>query len=1186
MPALTPDLRRKLEKTVVEARVVAETGACTALQALAVHEAEPYGHMGEVARKLRRRLRAHARQLGDQRDPQSGEQAIERLSHECAYEQWHGMLFARFLAETDLLIEPEHNVSLTLDECEELAGVGGDKWQLAARYAHEMLPQVFRPDHPAFDVRLAPEHRQKLERLLEELPGPIFTATDALGWVYQFWQTRKKNDVNRAEVKVGADELPALTQLFTEPYMVQFLLDNTLGAWWAAWRLSDADLRDAGDEAELRTKAAIPGVSLDYVRFVRDAASAPPWRPAAGAFDGWPAHLNELKVFDPCCGSGHFLVAAFAMLVPMRMKQEGLTARDAVDAVLRDNLHGLELDARCVELAAFAIALAAWKYPGAGGYRPLPNLNVACSGLAPNSARKEWIGMAEKAAAAGGMEPKRDLLARVDTLLSDRHRRSLEALHEMFAEAPLLGSLIDPRALKAELFQGDYESVKTLFAAAVQRGPGTDEQAERAVTAQGMAKAAELLAGHYHLVATNVPYLHRGKHGNRLKGFCAKVYPAAKNDLATVFLERCLESCAEDGTVSLVLPQNWLFLQSYRKLREKLLKSETWHLLARLGPGAFETISGDVVNAVLLTLSRRHSSATSGEPLGRIASAEMMYCLDVSDSRTAAEKAARLTDVQVLSIDQRLQGRNVDVRITCDPPTEDMRLLDDYCESVEGLTTGDLNRFVGKFWEGGFLKGWDQYVQNVSCTTYFGGRTDRILWENGIGSLSTFPKAHNFPAEIMNGKRILGKMGLRITQMQGLPVTTYGGEVFGKNGATVVPNDILHLPAIWCFCSSPEYHQAVRRIDQKLNVTNATLVKVPFDIDRWTKVANMRYPNGLPRPYSDDPTQWIFHGHPCGSVIWDETAKRTGHGTLRTDPSVLQVGVARMLGYRWPAEQDLDMELAVEQREWVARCAVLAGHADADGIVCIPSVRHESSAMERLSTLLAAAYGDAWNEGTLTTLVQSTGRASLDDWLRNAFFKQHCAMFHHRPFIWQIWDGRRDGFHALVNYHKLAEGGGKGRRLLESLTYSYLGDWITRQKDAAQRGEPGAEDRLASAERLQGRLAAILQGEPPHDIFVRWKAFDEQPIGWEPDIDNGVRFNIRPFMAEDIPGASKGAGILRAKPNIHWRKDRGKEPESVRDPERFPWFWHNGHFTGDRVNDVHYATSEKRSHRRRMEEGK
>ena len=392
------------------------------------------------------------------------------------------------------------------------------------------------------------------------------------------------------------------------------------------------------------------------------------------------------------------------------------------------------------------------------------------------------------------------------------------------------------------------------------------------------------------------------------------------------------------------------------------------------------------------------------------------------------------------------------------------------------------------------------------------------------------------------------------------------------------------LPAIWCFCSSPEYNEAVRRIDQSLKVTNATLVKVPFDLDRWTKVANERYPNGLPRPYSDDPTQWIFHGHPCGSVVWDEAEKRTAHGPLRTDPTVLQAAAARLLGYRWPAEQDAGMELADEQRAWARRCAALRARADQDGIVCIPSVRGEPPAGERLLGLLAAAFGDAWNDGVRAKLLAGADSPSLDDWLRNRFFEQHCKLFHHRPFVWHVWDGRkRDGFHALVNYHKLAGSGGKGRQLLESLTYSYLGDWVARQRDGVKRGEGGAEDRLAAALELQKRLIAILEGEPPFDLFIRWKPIEEQPIGWEPDINDGVRLNIRPFLAGDIPGGKKGAGILRAKPNIHWKKDRGKEPQSLRDQKEFPWFWNGGNFTGERVNHVHLTIAEKHAARDRTE---
>ena len=181
-----------------------------------------------------------------------------------------------------------------------------------------------------------------------------------------------------------------------------------------------------------------------------DSADTTMWRIASGDFNDWPEHLGELKILDPCCGSGHFLVAAFSMLVPLRIERDHLTARAAVNAVLQENLHGLELDPRCVELAAFALALAAWTYPGAGGYRPLPDLNLACSGLAPNATKEQWLALAEQAAAAGGLPTERDLFAVRDSLLSLPLRNGLRALYDLFAPAPTLGSLIEPRTLKTE----------------------------------------------------------------------------------------------------------------------------------------------------------------------------------------------------------------------------------------------------------------------------------------------------------------------------------------------------------------------------------------------------------------------------------------------------------------------------------------------------------------------------------------------------------------------------------------------------------------------------------------------------------------------------------------------------------------------------------------------------------------
>lgn len=1192
MKTLASNLRKELERTIADAREVAETGARVALKGLAVHHRDPFAQMDAGQRALRQRLRARARQLGDSRDPRSGNHEIGHLVHECAYEHWNGMLFARFLAENQLLIEPELDVAVTLEECEELGKEeGADKWTMAARFAHGMLPQVFRPDHPAFEVRMAREYRLKLEELVESLPAEVFATTDALGWVYQFWQSRKKAEVNRSEVKVGADELPAVTQLFTEPYMVSFLLDNTLGAWWASRRLSESDLREADTEAALRRKAAIPGVRLDFLRFVRseDTAEQEGWRPAASAFEGWPEQLADLKVFDPCCGSGHFLVAALSMLVPMRMEQESLPARDAVDAVLRENLHGLEIDPRCVELAVFALALAAWTYPGAGGHRPLPEMHLACSGLAPNATKEQWLELAQQAADAGRMPASRSLFGVDDNLLSTQVRNSLEDLHELFQKAPERGSLIDPRELRGDLFRHDYESVRSLLAAVLEHEPMTDEQAERAVTAQGMARAAELMAGSYHLVTTNVPYLARGRQGEALRDFCKRRYAVAKNDLATVFLQRCLELCAEAGTVSLVLPQNWLFLRSYTKLRERLLKRETWHLLARLGARAFETISGEVVKVVLLTLGYGNSQQRKGRRFTEKTGAGRMYGLDVSEFRTASEKAGRLVEADIEGIEQARQFENPDavVRFKLSDST---KVLSRYARCNQGIGTADAARFICKAWEVGTRSAiWEFYQMAPNGTDEYSGLHSYIRWQGGHGPLADSPQSR------VCGQPAWGKRGVGVAVTTNLNVCHYMGHRYDCTLAAITPLSESTINSTVAFATHETFPLEVKEVDQALSVTESSFLKVPFDLDRWTKVASERYPNGLPLPYSNDPTQWIFHGHPCGSVVWDEAGKWTAHGPLRTDPTVLQVAVARLLGYRWPTEQDGEMELAVEQREWVTHCEELHPHADRDGIVCIPSVRGEPPAGDRLLALLAAAFGDTWNDGVLTRLLANAGSPTLDDYLRRRYFDEHCKLFHDRPFVWHIHDGRRDGFQALVNYHKLVEGQGKGRQLLESLTWSYLGDWITRQQDGVKRGEGGADDRLVAALVLQKRLAAILEGEPPFDIFVRWKPLRKQPIGWSPDINDGVRLNIRPFLADDIPGGRKGAGILRAKPRLHWRKDRGKEPltrgknpedeEELRPEKDFPWFWHNGEFTGDRVNDVHY-TAVSKQHARERERGR
>jgi len=1075
------------------------------------------------------------------------------------------MLFARFLAENNLLVEPTSGVAITMTECEELAREQGeDPWATASRFAERMLPQIFQNGNPVFEITMPPETRQTLERLLMELPSEVFTADDSLGWTYQFWQSAEKERVNnraKSGEKITGRTLPAVTQLFTEHYMVLFLLHNTIGAWHAGNVLAARpELANTYiSEQELREAVALGDYSFDYLRFVREPAVEKdtgekngPWRPAAGTFDAWPRQARDLKVLDPCCGSGHFLIAALDLLVSLRMAEEGLSLVDAIQAVLAENLFGLELDARCTQIAAFNLALAAWKI--VGRVIDLPALNIACSGLAVGVPKSEWLKLAG------------------DDI---RLRNGMEQLYNLFEQATEVGSLIDPRHATSggELFSAEFSELQPLLQQALHRNEvaTSDEQREVCVAAQGIAKSAELLADRYHLVITNVPYLTRGKQNENLKDFCETNHSEAKNDLATVFLDRCLEFCYEGGTTSIVLPQNWLFLTSYKKFRGKLLKNDTFHLIARLGPHAFQTPMWDF-NVQLLSISRGPKRKDRGTN-------NLISGIDASEPRQPAEKDKLLCTGEIKQVEQPKQLENPDARVALEK-ADIKNLLGAYSKSLVGIQTGDDPRYILAHWELKTLKDdtWKPFQSTPKTFKQFDGGNWVIRWEHGTGSLSQSNGAR------IQGLEAIGKSGILLHRMSEIFAYHYQKSYYHQNVAVIVPHNPEHLPAIWCFCSSPEYNEAVRRIDQKLNVTNATLVKVPFDLEHWQGVATEKYPDGLPKPYSDDPTQWIFHGHPAASQL------------------PLQVAVARLLGYHWPAEMDADMELSDEARELVNKCSGLLPYADADGIVCLSPVRDEGFAADRLRRLLAAAFSSDWSatkERQLLEAAAGDGRpaASLEEWLRDKFFEEHCRLFHHRPFVWHIWDGRSDGFNALVNYHRLAGPDGEGRRTLEALTYTYLGDWIERQKAAQNEGKEGADARLAAALDLQEQLERILEGEPPYDIFVRWKPLHKQPIGWEPDINDGVRINIRPFMSATLSrGGRAGAGILRWKPNIKWGKDRGKEPLSLRPRDDFPWFWgcdpekRSDHrinfpsgqkFNGNRWNDLHYSNAVKQAARGR-----
>ncbi|QDV07298.1 hypothetical protein Poly30_28210 [Planctomycetes bacterium Poly30] len=1103
------------------------------------------------------------------------------------------MLFARFLAENHLLVESDSGESITMGECEDLAREAGeDPHSMAARFAQDSLPQIFRKDDPVLEITLPPETRLTLNKLLDSLPIPAFTADDSLGWTYQYWQAEKKAAVNDSGNKIGADELPAVTQLFTEHYMVLFLFHNTVGAWHAGKVLGSNPTLAATAESEEEMRRAVRlqsegGYEFKYLRFVREAREGDqddtptgPWRPAAGTFEGWPSTAKELRVLDPCCGSGHFLTEGFELLVRLRMDEEGLDLRGAIRGVLADNLHGIEIDPRCTQIAAFNLAMAAWKLVG----KPiaLPAMHVACSGLAVGSTKEVW------AALAGDNE---------------RLRKGMDRLYDLFEQAPELGSLINPNAFKGDMFEANFAELQPLMKQALASGEDV-ENAERAVAAQGMAHAAELLSGKYTLAITNVPYLGRSQQSAQLKNLADEQYVEAKADLATIFVVRLLALLQPDGTLTVVTPQNWWFLSSYRDCRRTLLKSTEWQFAASLGEEAWSNFGMRGPRTVLMSMSRvtpdMHShfcGIDASTPLGQsiVTRSQKMQVL------TGGKQLGPTRNLQMLS--QLDQLDNPQQRIVLGR-LKSGDLLSGFVRAGEGTSTGDNDRFVRSSWEFGIAgDDWIPYAGGDGKSRPWHGRELLVHWEQGKGDL-----AGSTGARIQN-THLWSCSGVLLGRIRGITATRFGGSAFDKATVAVIPRNAAHLPALYCFLGSSEYERRIRELDQKVAASTTTMTSVVFDIDRWQKVAAEKYPNGLSEPQSNDPTQWLFHGHPAGML-------EAGDARDPNPADLLQVALGRLLGYRWPPEVNTNLRLDALTREWVSRCNDLLPFADEDGIVCLEATKGESSAVSRLRSLLAAALAGNWSVDREREFLAAIAAAnstekktvnparSLEDWLRDDFFTEHCKVFNHRPFVWHLWDGQKHGFHCLVNAHKLTGPDGEGRKTLESITYAYLGDWIDRQKSAVAQAKEGADALLAAALHLQGELHKILDGEPPYDLFVRWKPLHKQAIGWEPDINDGVRLNIRPFMsAQPLSGGKKGAGLLKAKPNIKWAKDRGKEPESIRPRLEFPWFWgckgdskldadrHDWTperaigkpFDGNRWNDLHYTNAVKQQARDRRE---
>jgi len=577
------------------------------------------------------------------------------------------------------------------------------------------LPTVFDPQAPAIALRPSVSALKRCIGLLSgtvslngqgEAKDELFEVGDAPGWAYQFWNAEEKDRVfekvrteKGAKIE-GADLIPA-TQLYTEPYMVKFLVQNSLGALWAGMspetKLPDSweyYVRDADRTPPVQpdpppyepTKPPQPSndpwsrpnpklyAEADIVAYARTLTANVPAAEAGGFIDlrnqfldavakpelakltslnqeickawdrEWPARRPKLKkpaaeitFLDPACGSGHFLLEAFDLLYVMYQEENVLgTPEDICASILNHNLFGIDIDERAIQISVASLWMHALE-------------------RAPHLKPEAVEGLRDHLVAANLSLPRG--LAHLEEFLAKHPedaelRLALEAVFRGLADANQLGTLLlveepveqelkrrkdeeDRRAetvLRQSQAKLDFMAEQYVLTVAGNRNYAAWKQDMLSRLKEHFRQEAtvsdplrgffgreagqalslfELLANRYDVVAANPPYMGSGNMGPILKAYCAAHYSRGKRDLYAAFIERCVQLSRQDGHVAMVTQQSWMFLRSFAGLRSGVLREAKIETLAHLGPGAFEEISGEVVNIVLFCLrntqlSREH----------------------------------------------------------------------------------------------------------------------------------------------------------------------------------------------------------------------------------------------------------------------------------------------------------------------------------------------------------------------------------------------------------------------------------------------------------------------------------------------------------------------------------------------------------------------------------------------------
>jgi type II restriction/modification system DNA methylase subunit YeeA len=417
-----------------------------------------------------------------------------------------------------------------------------------------------------------------LRGLVDTIPEEDWEQVEVIGWLYQFYISEKKDDVIGKVVK--SEDIPAATQLFTPNWIVQYLVQNSVGRQWL----------QTYPDSSLKGK-------MPY--YIEPAEQTPEVRAQLAAITPSSIEPESIKVLDPACGSGHILTEAYNVLKAI-YEERGYRTRDIPQLILENNIFGLDIDDRAAQLSGFAMLMLARqddrRILGRGVRLNIVSLQESKLDIAELWSKLNFHQQVQRGTTSQ-MFPEEMTLANTDSVEYKLLMRTLA----LFTSAKTLGSLIqvpheDEAGLKAFL--------DGLYRLAVE---GDIQQKEAAAELIPYIQQAWILAQRYDAVVANPPYMGGKGMNGELKEFAKKLFPDSKSDLFAIFMQHAFSLLKENGFNAQVNMQSWMFLSSYEALRNWLLDNKTFITMAHLGARAFGQISGEVVQTTAWVIRKHHA---------------------------------------------------------------------------------------------------------------------------------------------------------------------------------------------------------------------------------------------------------------------------------------------------------------------------------------------------------------------------------------------------------------------------------------------------------------------------------------------------------------------------------------------------------------------------------------------------